>query len=115
MRDNNFFTRIGNSDFYRTEADCITELVKDYIREFLYDSPYSDGYCVSVDWEEQTMYLKFAVEVLIYSPKKRYYQTFDLDKDETCEVVFTDDTTGDEIKSLNGIVSYIILGITKIL
>ena len=110
-----YSTRVGNSNFYRTEADYIVGLVKDYIHEFLNESPYSGDFCISVEWEDQVMYLKFVVEILIKGPRKRYYRTFDLDKDEVDEVIFTDDITGDEIKTIEGIVNYIILGITKIL
>lgn len=110
-----YSTRVGNSNFYRTEADYIVGLVKDYIHQFLNESPYSGDFCISVEWEEQIMYLKVVVEILIKGPRKRYYRTFDLDRDEVDEVIFTDDITGDEIKTLEGIVNYIILGITKIL
>lgn len=116
MKDNGIFIKIGNTDFCRTEADYIVGLVKDYIYQFLNDSPYSGDFCISAKWEDQIMYLKFVVEILIKGPRKRYYRTFDLDRDEeTDEVIFTDDITGDEIKTLEGIVNYIILGITKIL
>lgn len=110
-----YSTRVGNSSFYQTEADYIVGLVKDYIHEFLNDSPYSGDFRISVEWEDQVMYLKFVVEILIKGPRKRYYRTFDLDRDEVGEVIFTDDITGDKIKTLKGIINYIILGITEIL
>lgn len=77
-----YLTRVGNSNFYRIEVDCIVSLVKDYIHEFLNESPYSGDFRITVEWEDQVMYLKFVVEILIKGPRKRYYRTFDLDKDE---------------------------------